>query len=152
MSSYASHTSVPVDRSKADIEATLERYGATHFAYMCDNTKGEACVGFIVQGRKIRIVLPLPQLTECATTAKGRKRCANAAEQERSQEVRRRWRALLLVIKSKLEAVSSGIATFENEFLAYVVLSDGQTFGEWAAPQLDRAATGKMPLLLEAGR
>ena len=31
---YAEATSVPVDRSKSEIERTLDRYGATHFAYM----------------------------------------------------------------------------------------------------------------------
>ena len=68
------------------------------------------------------------------------------------QEVRRRWRALLLVIKAKLEAVESGISTMDSEFLAFVVLPSGMTFGEWAAPQLnDLAAKKKMPRLIVAG-
>jgi hypothetical protein len=30
---YAAHTKVPIDRTKAEIERTLGRYGADHFAY-----------------------------------------------------------------------------------------------------------------------
>lgn len=54
--------------------------------------------------------------------------------------------ALKLVIQAKLEAVEAGITTFEDEFLAHLVLPSGETFGEWAAPQLERAyITGAMP-------
>jgi hypothetical protein len=34
----------------------------------------------------------------------------------------RRWRALLLMIKAKVEAVESGVVTFEDEWLAHFVL------------------------------
>ena len=72
------------------------------------------------------------------------------------QAQRSRWRALLLVIKAKLEAIDAGIATFEDEFLAYTMLPGGETVGEWIAPQLDDVyATGVMPgdlrLALPAG-
>ena len=56
-------------------------------------------------------------------------------------------RALLLVIKAKLEAVTAGISTIETEFLANIVLPDNTTAGEWMLPQIDRAyCTGEMPL------
>ena len=38
------------------------------------------------------------------------------------QERRRLWRALLLNIKAKLEAVESGISVFDEEFMAHIVL------------------------------
>jgi hypothetical protein len=53
------------------------------------------------------------------------------------------------VIKAKLEAVESRIAEFESEFLANIVLPDGQTVGKFMQPQVEKAyKTGKMPLLL----
>ena len=62
-----------------------------------------------------------------------------------------RWRALLLVIKAKLEAVTAGISTIETEFLANIVLPDNTTAGEWMLPQIDRAyRSGEMPPLLPA--
>ena len=49
-----------------------------------------------------------------------------AAQQAAWEQVcRQRWRALLLIIRAKLEAVASGITTLENEFLANIVLPDG---------------------------
>jgi len=42
--SYAENTSVPVDRSKAEIEKTFIRYGAGQFAYGWDGNR--IMVGF----------------------------------------------------------------------------------------------------------
>ena len=68
---------------------------------------------------------------------------------EDAQEERRRWRALVLVIKSKLEAVASGIVTFDEEFMAHIVLPDGQTIGQAMLPQIEAAYdAGTMPPLL----
>ena len=50
------------------------------------------------------------------------------------QACQQRWRALLLIIRGKLEAVESAITTLESEFLANVVLPDGGTVGQWPAP------------------
>lgn len=60
---------------------------------------------------------------------------------------------LALVIKAKLEAVAAGITSFEDEFLAHIMLPSGGTVGEWARPQLEVAySTGAMPALLPGGR
>lgn len=62
------------------------------------------------------------------------------------QAARQRWRALLLCLKAKLEAVECGITTFEEEFMAHIVMPDGSTFGKWAGPQLqDMRERGEMP-------
>lgn len=62
---------------------------------------------------------------------------------------KQRWRALLLCIKAKLEAVDSGIATFEQEFMANIVMPDGKTFGDYALPKIHQATLdNKMPKLL----
>lgn len=65
------------------------------------------------------------------------------------QAVRQRWRALALLIKSKLEAVESGITVFEEEFMAHVVLPDGKTVGQHLLPQIAHSyESGHMPPLL----
>jgi len=64
-------------------------------------------------------------------------------------EKQRLWRGLVLLVKGKLEAVASGIATIESELLAYTVMPDGETVGEWLEPQLNEVyRSGQMPPLL----
>jgi hypothetical protein len=150
---YAATTEVPADRSRAEIETVLRRYGADQFVYGWDTSTGrpQAMVQFRASQRLIRIVVPMPNPDdpEFTLTATGRERSTAAAEKEWEQATRARWRALLLVIKAKLEAVAVDIATFDDEFLAYTVLPDGSTAGQWIAPQIDAAyATGLMPSAL----
>jgi len=148
MSRYASNTTVAVDKSRAEIERTLRRYGADKFAYGWDREKGQIC--FVHKERTIKIVLVLPAMSDFEKTRTGRKtRNQDAVLKAWEQACRQKWRALALVIKAKLEAVESGIATFEDEFLAYTVLPDGSTAGEFMQPQIETALTcGTMPKLL----
>jgi hypothetical protein len=156
--SYASQTSVSVERSKAEIERTLQRYGASQFIYGWD--RQEAVIGFVVaideQMRQVRFKVKVPDRAAFIKTPTGRRRSPSQAEREWGQAQRQRWRALLLVIKAKLEAIEAGIATFEDEFLAYTMLPSGETVGEWMQPQLDEVyREGVMPgtlrLALPAG-
>ena len=66
---------------------------------------------------------------------------------------RQRWRALLLCIKAKLEGVESKIESFEEAFLAHVVLPDGSTVGQHAAKSIALAYSGNkmVPLLPHLG-
>ena len=60
---------------------------------------------------------------------------------------------MALIIKAKLEATETGITSFEEEFLAYMVLPDNSTVGGVLLPQLERTyETGDMPPLLPAGK
>jgi len=73
-------------------------------------------------------------------------RSAAQSEALWQQACRARWRALLLCIKAKLEAIESGITEFEDEFLPYIVLPDGRTAAEWLRPQIAIAyKTNRMP-------
>jgi hypothetical protein len=150
MATYAAKTDVPADRSRAEIERTLERYGADQFIYGWDGPR--ARLGFRMHGRQVRLDVPLPDRhdSKYQLTATGRYRAsADAARTAYEQDVRQRWRAVLLIIKAKLEAIDAGISTFDAEFLSSIMLPSGATVGEWAEPQLDRIyATGQMPRLL----
>jgi hypothetical protein len=137
MRRYAEKTGVPVDRSRAEIERTLVRYGADAFRYGWK--AGLATIEFAAHGRHIRFSLPLPRRDdhEFTLTPTGRERSEVQAERAWEQACRQRWRALGLAIKAKLEAVECGIAEFEQEFLAYVVdPQTGRTVGEVIRPQL----------------
>lgn len=150
MSRYAEKTGVPSDRSRAEIERTLTRYGATAFGYMTN--PAEAVIVFEIANRRVMFRLPMPDRRSrlfTHTPAKGLRRSDDAAAEAYELGIRQRWRALALVIKAKLEAVEAGIATVEQEFLAHIVLPNGTTVGEWAAPQLAIAyERNEMPALM----
>ncbi len=131
---FAQSTKVPVERTKQEIEAALKRYGADQFISGWE--RGRAMLGFRAHNRMIRFELMLPDSDP-------------RRQQKIDQETRQRWRALLLVIKAKLEAVESNIASFESEFLAHIVLPNNQTVGEALLPQIEATySSGKMPRLL----
>lgn len=66
------------------------------------------------------------------------------------QRNRQRGRALMLVIKAKLESIESGVETFEEAFLANIVTANRQTVYERIAGTLAvEYETGKVaPLML----
>lgn len=135
MGRYAVTSSVPVDRTKAEIEKILAKYGAVGFMYGTDGKK--ATVAFKMNNKMIRFDLPLPACNNYST------------DQKWAQAMRSCWRSLLLLIKAKLEGVESGIITFETEFLPYVVLPNKQTVAEFLGPQIEAAYIAhSMPPLL----
>lgn len=153
MPRYAKETVVPVERSRAEIEGCLQRYGASEFhsGWKSDS----AFIAFRLGALFIRFVLPLPARSEKRFTQKedryGRvqRRTDAAAAKEWDQEIRSRWRALLLVIKAKLEAVECGISSVEQEFLAFIVMPNQLTVGEWFIENaLPAIAGGQMPRLM----
>lgn len=150
MSRYAADTSVSAEKSRAEIEQILVRYGADQFAYATSRT--EAQIGFVAHGRQVRfrLAMPDPNAREFTHTPnRNTERSASAAYNAWEQATRQRWRALALVIKAKLEAVEAGITEFEDEFLAHIALPNGSTFGDWARPELARVYdSGDMPALM----
>lgn len=130
---YAVDTKVPVNQTRNEIETALSKFGATSFVF--GSFAEKATVMFEFNARRVRFDLPLPVERE------------QRAQEKRARE---RWRALFLSIKAKLVSVDTGIETFEEAFLAHVVLADGSTVGQSVAPAIeDQYKTGKMkPLLL----
>lgn len=148
MTKYASDTAVSVEKSRLEIEAILRRYKADAFGYMSDQ-RG-AVIMFRIKGRHIRFQLPLPdpKAHEFTHSSRG-PRAPDVAEKAWEQACRQRWRALALLIKAKLEAVSANISTIEEEFLVHTILPDGQTVGDWIKPQVEHAyLSGAMPTQL----
>lgn len=150
MGRYAEDTTVSSEKSRADIERILTRYGASRFMYGWEEE--HAVIAFELAGRRVKFLLPLPSRSDreiTHTPSRGVRRSPAQAEAAYEQAVRQRWRALALVIKAKLEAVETGITLFEEEFLAHIVLPSGATVGQFMLPQVEETyKTGKMPPLL----
>lgn len=146
MRRYASGTSVPVERSRSEIERTLERFGASKFGYVTE--RASAVIVFEVKGRRVRMRLELPDPAPFLKTERGKPRSNDAARKEWEAACRSSWRSLALIVKAKLVAIEDGIATFEDEWLAYLVLPSGETVAEKLAPQLELATHGNGPLQL----
>ena len=148
---YALNTKVPVAKTRVEIETVLQKAGATRFGSA--SSADGAVVAFELRARQIRIDLPLPKRDEKRFVLKPNssyyRRSAADAEKAWEQACRERWRGLLLVLKAKLEAVASGIVTFETEWMAHIVLPGGRTVAECIGPQIDRAYVegGTTPLL-----
>ena len=125
---YAVRTKVPVLQTRSDIEKTLTAYGATGFAFAQD--VGRAMIAFRMNKRHVRFTLQMPAKVD-------------------PQTERQRWRALLLVIKAKMEAVRANITVFDEEFLAHIVMPNGQTVADILHDQIAAAYdSGQMPPLL----
>ncbi len=156
-STYASQTTVSVEKSRAEIETILARYGAESFAYASE--PGRAIIGFTIRDttdtmQSIKMTLPLPLKSEERFTHRTvyQKAVVNEpmeVNKRWEQACRSSWRSLCLVIKAKLEACAAGISTVEREFLADIMLPSGQTTGEWLRPQLEAISdSGQMPRFL----
>ena len=125
---YGARTEVAAERTRGEIEALLRANKGERILTMDEPL--ELIVGFVMAGRWYKIEVEV----DGALADQGR---------------RAKWRALLLVIKAKLEAVAQKISTVEREFLAAAVMADGRTVGDWIEPQMALAYDkGEMPKLL----
>ena len=146
--SYAKKTTVSVEKTKAEIESLIAKYKADSFISGWQGDK--ATVMFRCRDLMIRFVLTMPNIAKFSHGGRyGRqRRSPSAQEAEHNQACRSIWRSLLLCIKAKLESVESGIETFEEAFLAHVVLPNNETVGTWAKEAIPQAyASGQMPQL-----
>lgn len=132
---YAAKTQVPVEQSQKEIRVLLERNKAKDIKFFQEDHR--ALFQFQILKWTVRVTIPLP--------------VSDSGQPERAiqQQRRQRWRAMLLVIKAKLEAISSGVVTFEEEFLPYFVTSNGKTVHETVLPALTQNYDpDKIPKLL----
>ena len=137
---YAHATKVPVFQSRVEIERLLAKHKCAQFLCGTDYDTGIARVQFKAYNRIVRFVVALPDRKKYLTTRSGAEKWEQAERQK--------WRALLLVIKAKLECVENHIATFEEEFLAHIVMPNDKTVAEMIIPQIEGAyRTGSMKAL-----
>ena len=148
MTRYALGTTVTVAKSLDEVQRLLKAAGTTHYAY-ADGPEA-AFIQFRLGGRHYRFEVRRPVWDEL----KDRYSQPSRVYQEDALEAewRRRWRARLLWIKATIEFAEFEPDAFARAFLAHLVLPDGRTFGQWAAPQVEAMYEGgQMPPLLTAG-
>jgi len=142
MNPYAAKTTVTVERTKTQIEALLREFKAD--AVMMATNDARAMVVFTMTERNVKFILPLPQRDEYTGQWK---------REQFEQATRTRWRALYLALRAKLEMAATGITTFEDEFLAHIVMPNGETVGEMTRSRIAQAyQSGEVRPLLEGPR
>lgn len=63
---YAENTSVPIERSRAEIESLLKKHGASAFFSAFDDKTGSSMIGFRLAERMFRIEVKTPTVDEMA--------------------------------------------------------------------------------------
>jgi hypothetical protein len=144
---YAESTNVAVERSLSEIVAMVKKAGAQRVAQA--ETEDGFAIQFFLKDRMLRFRVPTPTWEQTGDRRGARPATQGEREATAAQKARQRARALLLVIKAKLESVESGVETLEEAFLANVVMPDGKTIGDLTIPAIAQAYTdGKAPPLL----
>lgn len=136
---YASSTTVSVEATQSEIQKLLSKFGADDVGIRNNTKELFGQIVFSCRDRLIRFTLPLPDPNDKKYKLDGRGslRSLNGSLKVWEQDCRSRWRALLLCIKAKLEAVESKIEHFEEAFLAQTVdPASGQTVAEAVRPLL----------------
>ena len=139
---YAAGTSVPVERSRAELDTLLGKHGATSRIIGMEDEPGKpraALVGFKLGPHSFKLLVPLAGLNgfDKHMTKAAHARC-NARDRER-------WRLIILLVKAKLEAIRLGVSTAEREFMPDLIIDGGRTLQEALA------GGGMSRLLLPAG-
>lgn len=144
MSTYAQGTKVSPEKSQSEIGNILRRYGATAASFGWE--PGRVLVAFVAHDRQVRFEVVMPTDPDAfVRNSRGTVRTPQARQSAMVAEQARLWRSLCLALKAKLEVVASGIATFEQEFLANIVLPGGETVGQHVQPALAEVYAGQPP-------
>lgn len=142
---YAEETKVPLEKSIAEAVALLRKHGAARIAQYEEPDSFQ--IQFEMQDRQVRFKIGL--VTEWKGPVSGRNGHAINVKAKIEQHNRQRGRALLLVIKAKLESIESGVETFEQSFLAQIVTANGRTVHERIEDQIsDEYRSGAVTALL----
>lgn len=151
MGHYAKGSTVTPERTKAEIERTLTRFGVSH--YVCGYQENQGFVGFVYEQMPVRVTINLPEKSKYRFTSQGRIRHNDSLVIKAwEQACREHWRGLLLLVKAKLVAIENKHSTFRREFMADMVLPNGGTIEQWLTPKIDiLLETGKMPQALLPG-
>ncbi len=114
---YAAGTAVSIDRSTAEATGLLRKHGASMVGIMNDDVHGLAFIHFVLRGRAYQVEVPLPRSRDFTDGSPERQRKLY------DQACRERWRAAVLMLKTKLELIRINVSTPEREFLADLVVN-----------------------------
>ena len=117
MAKYANKTSVPITKTKMQIEKLLIDWGINEF-FFGRSPRGDG-IGFKYETRTYRLNVPNP------------KKEYNTSNARYEQMLRQRWRVLYMSLKMELEKINDGVVSFEDQFLAMMCLPDGSTVSDF---------------------
>lgn len=131
---YAEGTAVPVEKTVAEIVGMIRRNEGAQIAQLDEDQR--YIIAFTMGSRQVRFTVGFESVDD--ERIRWRKTNGAARTLRTAAQIREAWeghrrqrmRALMLVIKAKLESVASGVETFEQAFLANVVTSNGRTVHE----------------------
>lgn len=161
MRRYAEDTSVPVARSRAEIERLLRDWRCDGIRWSDIYSKGQSVLEFVWQRAEsevymARFEIALPSDDELRERAvDGRSGRFSEAKYGALQAARGKaeHRVLALWLKAALNAIDAGLVAAEAIFLPWLVGRDGKTVAETALPRLQKLlAGGADRLLLADGR
>ena len=120
---YAQGTAVLVSKSREDIARLIERFGVDNLA--TGIMAGRDFVMFDHAGQTYRFMIE---------------------PEDDEREMRRKWRCLVLYVRSSLVVVDEGVRDLDSVFLADRILPNGQSWGDYAKNnnELPRASAFKM--------
>lgn len=159
MRHYAEDTSVPIARSRGEIDKLLRIWGAEGVQWSDDFAKDKITLRFIwvrPSGGKYvaRFELKLPtrrSLQDHAIDARSGRVNENKVAKLLDARGKQEHRVLLLWLKAALNAVQLGLVDPMVLFLPFFEDKFGQTVAEVALPRLPELTAGRAERLLEAG-
>lgn len=145
---FAAETEVTWARSRNEIEAMLDKAGATKFGFV---VVGEiTTLAFEHAGLRYRFQVRYPGALDdyVRTMPSGRPRPGDKVPTAQAQLYRIRWRSLALSVKARLAEVESGLTDLQGAFLPYLLLPNGETVAEQTRGPIALAYRGReVPLL-----
>lgn len=139
---YAEGTTVPVSKSRLDMQHLLDTSGCEAFGF--EKTESGDSLFFKLAGRAYRIAIrkPTPEEQKAANEKRYRIYWNRVVATDIEAEYRRRWRASLMLLKTKLEFFDEDEPDeLSRELMPWLVLDNGQTLA-------DAVNGGGLPLLM----
>jgi hypothetical protein len=139
---YAEGTTVAVSKSRMEMQGLLDSSGCTAFGF--EKIEGGDALYFKLGGRSYRIVIRKPTTEEQKRSNEKRYRYPWQRDVaiDIEAEYRRRWRANLMLLKTKLEFFDEeNPSDLSRELMPWLLLENGQTLA-------DAVDGGGLPLLM----
>ena len=143
MRRYADETTVPISRSRDEIQKLLRHWGADGIRWTDDYQHDRVLLEFVWHhescGYVARFSLLLPTAAMLRTSSMdGRSHKFSQTKFDKLMAARgkREHRTLLLFLKGAFEAIEEGLVTAEQLFLPFLVGADDRTVSEVLLPRL----------------
>lgn len=155
---YAANTKVSVQASRLELEKILGKYGAR--SHGVETKPDFVAINFELCATRYRLEVPMPgfpngyPIGACPDHPACSNRCRYYPAHV-EQAKRERWRAIIMMVKSKLELSRLGVSSVEKEFMGSLLLPGrdetlATAFGR--AMQRYHANGGGGPLMLGDGK